>query len=138
MNLEFLNIRRILRLAAAIAAVAAAAAVVVVAASYAVYALALTWLTPAAAAAAVAGVFAVIAVVVAWVVARPVTPPPKKPGAPQDDATLADRLIGMAKERPLMALGAAAAATFVLIRNPAVVTAVVSAFMAGNASKPEK
>ncbi|MBL8554919.1 MAG: hypothetical protein JNL41_11625, partial [Phenylobacterium sp.] len=107
-------------------------------ASYAVYALALTWLTAAGAAAVVAGVFALVAVVVAVVAARPVTPPKKPPGPPQDDATLVDRLIVMAKERPIMALGAAAAATFVLVRNPAVVTAVVSAFMAGSASKPDR
>ena len=138
MNLEFLNIRRVLRLAAAIAAVAAAAAVVVVAASNALYALALNWLTTAGAAAVVAGGFALVAVVVAWIAARPVTPPKKQAGAPENEATMADRLIVMAKERPIIALGAAAAATFVLVRNPAVITAIVSAFMAGNASKPEK
>ena len=138
MNLEFLNIRRVLRLAAAIAAVAAAAAVVVVAASYALYAVALTWLTPAGAAAVVAAVFALVAVAVAWIVAQPVTPPAKKAAPAGEDASLVGRAIGMAQERPLMALGAAAVATFVLVRNPAVITAVVSAFMAGSASKPDK
>lgn len=138
MNLEFLNIRRVLRLVAAIAAVAAAAAVVVVAASYAVFALARMWLTPAGSAAVVAAVFALVAVIVAWIAARPVTPPKRMPGPPEDDASLVDRLIVIAKERPIVALGAAAAATFVLVRNPAVITAVVSAFMAGNASKPDK
>ena len=47
-------------------------------------------------------------------------------------------LIVMAKERPLIALGATAAAVTVLVRNPAVITAVVSAFVAGNATKSGK
>lgn len=87
------------------------------------------------AAAIVAGVFALVAVVVAWLATRKVAP---KPLAKAEDAPLIDRLIVMAKERPLIALGAAAAGAVVLIRNPAVVTALVSAFMAGSASKPEK
>ena len=137
MNLEFLNLRRVLQLAAAIAAVAAAAGVVVVAGAYGVYALARIWLIPAGAAAVTAGLFALVALVVAWLATRPVTPA-RKPAAAADDASLIDRLITMAKERPLIALGAAAAAAVVLLRNPAVVTAIVSAFVAGNAAKPEK
>jgi uncharacterized membrane protein len=130
-----LNVRRILNLAGAVAAVAAAAAVCVVAASFAVYALAEAYLGPAWAAAIVAAVFAVVAVVAAWLATRKVAP--KKPAA-QDDAGLVDRLILLARERPLIALGATAAAVTVLIRNPAVITAVVSAFLAGSASKPPR
>jgi hypothetical protein len=135
--LEFLNIRRVLGLAAAIAAVAAAAGVVVVAASYAVYAVARLWLIPAGAAAVVAGLFALLAVIVAWIIARPVTPPPRQ-AAPAEEAGMVDRLIGLARERPIIALGAAAAAAVVLLRNPAILTAVMTAVMAGNAAKPEK
>jgi len=131
-----LNLKRILNLAAAIAAVAAAVAVCVVAAAYAVYAVADTWLTPAGAAAVVAGVFALVAVVAAWLATRKVTP--RTPKGAAEPAAPIDRIIGLAKERPLLALGVGAAAAFVLVRNPAVVTAVVSAFMAGNASKRPK
>ena len=130
-----MNLRRILNLAAAFAAVAAAAAVVVVAASFAVYALAREYLTAAGAAAVVAGVFALIALIVAWLATRKVRP---KARAKVDDQSVVDRLIDMAKERPLIALGATAAAVTVLIRNPAVITAVVSAFMAGSATKSRK
>lgn len=137
MNLEFLNLRRILRLAAAIAAVAAAAGVVVVAGSYAVYALARMWLTPAGSSAVVAALFALVAVAVAWLATRPVVPA-RKEARPAEEASTVERLIALAREQPLIALGAAAAAAVVLVRNPAVVTAVVSAFMAGNATKPEK
>jgi ABC-type nickel/cobalt efflux system permease component RcnA len=131
-----LNLRRILNLAAAFAAVATAAAVCVVAASFALYALARIYLGAAGAAAVVAGVFALIAVVVAWLATRKVAPK-RKPAAPSDQSTI-DRLIDMAKERPLIALGATAAAVTILIRNPAVVGAIVSAFVAGGASKPDK
>lgn len=130
-----MNIRRILALTGALGAVLAAGIVVVVAASFAVYAAARPFVGEAWAAAIVAGVFALVAVVVAWLATRKVAP---KPLAKAEDAPLIDRLIVMAKERPLIALGAAAAGAVVLIRNPAVVTALVSAFMAGSASKPEK
>jgi Na+/melibiose symporter-like transporter len=136
LNLKVLNLRRFLNLAAAFAAVAAAAAVVVVAASFAVYALAKPYLGEAGAAAVVAGVFALVALIIAWLATRKVRPK-TKPGKP-DDASVVDRVIDMAKERPLIALGAAAAAVTVLLRNPAVITAVVSAFVAGNATKSGK
>jgi Na+/melibiose symporter-like transporter len=136
LNLKILNLRRILNLAAAFAAVAAAAAVVVVAASFAVYAVAKPYLGEAGAAAVVAGVFALIAVLIAWLATRKVKPK-TKPGK-VDDPSVIDRVIDMAKERPLVALGAAAAAVTVLLRNPAVITAVVSAFVAGNATKSGK
>ncbi len=127
-------IARVLNLAAAIAAVAAAVAVCIVAASYAVYALAAQWLTPAGAAAIVAAIFALIAAVVAWLATRKVVPRTPK-GAPPPE-TPVERVIGLAKERPILALGAGAVAAFVLARNPALVSALVSAFIAGNAAKP--
>ena len=46
--------------------------------------------------------------------------------------------MGFAKDRPLIALGAAAALAAVAVRNPAVISAAVSAFLAGSASKPPK
>lgn len=131
-----MNLRVILRFAAAIAAVAAAVAVCVVAASYAVYAVAETYLSPAGAAAVVAGVFALIAVIVAVLATRKAAPKGGKVLAPP--ASPMERIVGLAKERPLIALGAAAVATFVVARNPAVVTALISAFLAGGASKPPK
>lgn len=131
-----MNLRRILNLAVAFAAVVTAAIVCVVAASFAVYALARAWLGPAGGAAVVVGVFALFAVIVAVLATRKATPKPT-PGAPPDEAVV-DRLIGLAKEKPLIALGAAAAAAAaavaVLVRNPALVTALVSAFLAGSSS----
>jgi hypothetical protein len=128
-------IRRLLRVVAAIAAIAAAVVVVVMAAALTLYAVAKPYLGEAGAAGTVAGVFALIAVIVAWIVSRKAAPPEKTKAHKNEDASVVDRLIVMAKERPLIALGATAAAAVVLLRNPAVITAVVSAFVAGNASK---
>lgn len=132
-----MSIRRLLRLVAAFAAVAAAAAVCVVAASFAVYALARTYLGPAGGAAVVTGVFALIALLTAWLATRKVVPKAMR-GAPLEETSLIDRVISIAKERPLIAFGAAAAAATVLLRNPAVIGALISAFMAGSATKPKQ
>lgn len=131
------HIRRGLKLAMAFAAVAAAAAVVIVAASFALYALVKPRLGEAGAAAVVAGAFALIAVIIAWAATRRAAPRPSRRHA-AEDLSVVDRLLVMAKERPLIALGATAAAVTVLLRNPAVITAVVSAFVAGNATKSGK
>ena len=133
-----MNFKRILSLTAAVAAVGAAAGVCVVAASFAIYALAREALTPAGAGAVVAAVFALLALIVAWLATRKVVPkkglaPPPPPASP------VERVMALAKERPLIALGAAAVATTVLVRNPAMVTALISAFVAGNNTpKPPK
>ena len=129
-----MNLQRILYLAAAIAGVAAAAAVCVVAAAYAVYALAALWLTPAGAAAVVAAVFALIAVTAAWLATRKVVSKTSKDAAAPESPI--ERVISLAKERPIVALGVGAVAAFVLVRNPAILSAILSGVLAGNAAKP--
>lgn len=124
-------LQRLFALAAAVAAIAAAVVVCVVAAAFALYALARLWLTPAGAGAVVAAAFAAVAAGVAWAAARKLPPPE----APADDVSLVTRLVEMAKARPLVAAGAAAAIVTVLVRNPAVLSAIVSAVMAGTAAK---
>lgn len=123
-------LQRLFALAAAVAAVAAAVAVCVAAAAFALYALARLWLTPAGAGALVALAFAALAAAVAYAATRRLPPP-----EPVDDASLVERLVQMAKARPLVAAGAAAAVVTVLIRNPSVLSAIVSAVMAGSAAK---
>jgi len=44
--------------------------------------------------------------------------------------------MGIARERPILATGAAVLAGIVLMRNPAIATALVSAFLAGGGAKP--
>lgn len=131
-----MNIARVLRLVAAFGAVLAAAVVCVIAAAFAVYAAAREVIGPAWAAAVVAAAFALLAVLVAWGATRKANP--RTVGRPPPPPALLDRVIGLAKERPLIALGAAAAVATIAIRNPAVISAAVSAFLAGSASKPTK
>lgn len=132
-----MNPRGILRLVAAVAAVVTAVGVCVVASSYAVFAIAEAYIGPAGAAAVVAALFAVIAVVVGALILRRAAPRPNGK-APPPPASLVDRVVGLARERPLVALGAATVAAVVVARNPAVVTALVTAFLAGGNSKPPR
>lgn len=129
-----MDFKRILNFAAAVAAVAAAVAVCIVAASFAIYALAREYIGPAGGAAVVTAVFAVVAVVVALLATRKVTP--KTAAAPPPSPV--DKAIAIAREHPIVAVGAAAVAVTVMVRNPAMVTALVSAFLAGNNTAPPK
>ena len=130
-----MSLHRILNLAAAVVAVATAVAVVVVASSYAVYAVARLWLGAAGAAALVAAVYALFAAVLALLATRKAQPNGAG-GAPTDEAFV-NGLAALAKERPILARGAAAAAataaTAVLARNPGLVNVLVNALL-GRAS----
>jgi cobalamin synthase len=118
---------------AAIAALAAAAVVVIVALSFALYAAVRDIVGPAWAAASVAGVAAVIALILALVLTRKARPPKPVPG---DDQNLTSKLIDLARERPLVAAGAVAAAATVVIRNPRILMAVITALFASRAAQP--
>ena len=132
-----MNLSRILFLAAALGAIAAATCVCVVALSFALYAVADIWLSPAGAAAVVAAVFALIAVGVAAMATRKSAPRAAMKAKPSDESIL-DKVMGLARERPLVAVAAATVAGVVLFRNPAVVAAVVTAFVSGGAAKGRK
>jgi ABC-type nickel/cobalt efflux system permease component RcnA len=132
-----LIVRKALSLIAAIAAMAAAAAVCVVAAAYALYAFLRYYLDPAWASAAIAIGFAVIAVVLAWLAFRK-TRPESFRRARDEDPSLAAKLIELAREKPLIAAAAAAAAGFVVLRNPRVLATAITAAMAGRARDAER
>lgn len=124
--------KRILNFAIVVATAAAAAVVGVVAAAFAVFAVAEHWLGVAGAAAVVAGLFALTAAVIAYVVAR------RSDSGPVDDQSIVDRLVEMAKERPLVATGAAAAMLTVVLRNPKILSMLMGAVLASLAPKTEK
>jgi len=111
--------------AAAVAAIATAAVLCVVALGQALY-FALTdiaYMHPAGAALVLAAIMAVFALLVAWLTFR-------KGGAhkaPEEPASLTDRVIGLAKERPIIATVAGLAAGFIFLRNPALATIVAAA-----------
>lgn len=122
-------LKKALGFVAAVAAMAAAAGVCVVAAAFAIYALLREYLTPAGASAALAVGAAVIAAILAFVTFRKAQPRPLR----RDEENLTTRLFDLAREKPLIAAGAAVAAALVLLRNPGVVGAAVSAAMASRA-----
>ncbi len=118
--------RKFLGLIAAFAAIAAAAAVCIVALAFAIYAGLRDLIGPAWAAAAVAGIVALIAIIIALVATRKARPKPVK----GDSQNLTAKLIELARERPLVALGAVGAAAAVVVRNPRILTAIVTALFA--------
>ncbi|MFL5297460.1 MAG: hypothetical protein ACJ798_13850 [Phenylobacterium sp.] len=126
--------RKVVGLVAAFAAIAVAAGVVVVALSFALYAAVRDMIGPAWGAAAVAGAAAVIALILAFLVTRKARPKPVK----GDSENLSGRLIELARERPLVALAAVGAAAAVVVRNPRILTAIVTATFANRPPPPPK
>ncbi|MEO8114951.1 MAG: hypothetical protein ABI655_11245, partial [Phenylobacterium sp.] len=90
------------------------------------------YIGPAGGAAVVAGAAALLALILAIVLTRKAVP--KKPKA--EDQTLVTRIVELARERPIVAAAAAVAAGIVLARNPKVLTTLISAFVAGRATRP--
>ena len=126
--------KKVLSMMAAVAAIIAAAVVVVVALSYALYAALKDPIGSAWAAAAVAAVFAVLALILAFLLTRKAKPKPVK----GDEQNLTSRLVELARERPLVAAGAMAAAVAVVIRNPRILTAVATAALASRKPAPRR
>ena len=120
-------------IAAVTAAVALATATMlcVLAASLALFWVLEPLVGRAGAAALLAGLLAlIVAIAVLIAVSRPSHHPHKH--ARLDDHTdfsFVDRIIDMAKDRPLLSLGAALAAGLIAVRNPALVAPIMAAFM---------
>jgi hypothetical protein len=126
--------KKVVALIAAIAAIAAAAVVCLIAVAFAEYAALRDLIGPAWAAAAVAGTVALIAVVLAFMITRKARPKPVK----GDSENLTAKLIELARERPLVALAAVGAAAAIVVRNPRILTAIVTATFASRAAPPKK
>jgi len=126
-------VRRIVFAVAALAALAAAAGVLVVSASFAVYQLLRQVLTPAGAGAVLALAAAIVCALAGLFFMSQLKLPKggKHPtrSAPPARANFIDQVVEMARERPLIAAGAAAAAGLLAFANPALVTAVMRAFV---------
>lgn len=118
--------RKFVGLIAAFAAIAAAAAVCIVALAFALYAGLRDVIGPAWASAGVAGAVALIALIIAFAVTRKARPKPVK----GDSQNLTAKLVELARERPLVAAGAVAAAAAVAIKNPRILTAIIAAAFA--------
>lgn len=123
-------LRKVVLVLVAVFATATAAAVTVVAAAFALFALLRGPLGPAGAAAVVAGAAALLMGLGALIAALMARPPTLK-----ESDSFAVRMIDFAREKPLVAVAAAAAAGFIAVRNPKVVTTALTAFFAGKAAE---
>jgi hypothetical protein len=126
--------RKLLTYAAAAIVMATAAGVCVVAAAFALYALAHQYLTAPASGAVVAVAAAILVFIVGLILSQKLHTTAKKT-LPADQVPLTERLIDVAKEHPLIAGGAAIAATFLAVRNPKILTGALSAYLAARAAR---
>lgn len=114
---------------AAAAAFAAAAGVCVVALAYALFAVSRDYLNPAGSAAVVAAAFAVLLAIGGVVLSMKSKPKP----APEQSPV--ERLVDLAKQKPLMAAAVAVAGAVIAVRNPAMVATLAMGLMA---PKPDR
>ncbi|OYX32047.1 MAG: hypothetical protein B7Y99_09145 [Caulobacterales bacterium 32-69-10] len=115
------------------AALATAVGIALVSGAFAVYAVLTPMLGQAGAAAAVSGIAAVIVVAAALLMRMEA----KEGGGSkrhESEATMTDRLIQVARDRPLLAGGAALAAGLIALKNPQAAAGLISAFLAGKAA----
>jgi hypothetical protein len=131
-----LIVRRVVFAVAALAATAAASGVLVVAAAFAVYQLLRQVMTPAEAGAVLALAAGIVCALGGLIFASQVKLPTfRRSVAPQSAAALAraslpNRVVEFARERPFVTAGAAVAAGLLALANPTLVTAVMRAFIA--------
>jgi protein-S-isoprenylcysteine O-methyltransferase Ste14 len=134
-----LFVEKTLAAVAAAVAIAAATAVSVVAAAFALYAVLFPHLGAAGSAAVLAVTFAILALVGGLLAARKAEGGRRPESqAAHEDGGLITKLFEIAKDKPLLAAGAAVAAGIFAIRNPAILTAVLSAFLNGGGPPPPK
>ncbi len=126
-------IKRVISFAAALGAIFAGAGALMVAIAFALYALLKDYVGPAGASALTALLLAILIGVVAVVALGQAKGKPKahakadKGGGPP---AIVQRGLDLARERPLLAAGAAVAAGLLALRNPALIGAVIGAVSA--------
>jgi hypothetical protein len=114
----------------AVAMLAASAAVMVVAAAMAIYGLLFPYFGGPGSSAVIVLIAGLVMLAVGlglehWIL----KPGHKGKGKAEDEQDLLQRLIGMAQDRPMIAVGALIGAIFLAIRNPALTAVVVKAFL---------
>lgn len=123
-------LKKAISIATAVAALAAAAAVCVVALAFALYAGLKPAIGPAWASAAVAGAAALMMLLGALLLTRRAHTPKK-----EEDRDISSKVFDLARDKPIVALAAVAAAGLVALKNPKITAALVGAFMGGRAAK---
>lgn len=127
-------IKRVFLTVAAASAFGAAAAVLVVAGAYALFALARDQggLGPAGA----AGLVALIAAVALGLAGLVLALKGRRP--PPSESNLVDRVTSLMSEHPVLGAGAALVAGIVALKNPKLVTTMLSAFLASRAGAKDR
>lgn len=120
---------RTLMALAAGAAIAAAAAVGVFSAFFALFAFIEPMVGTAGAAAIISGTSALAVGIAGFVAAQRAEGDRKAAAEAAPDASLIEVIMGVVRDRPLLAAGAAVAAGIYALRNPQLAAAVVRAFM---------
>ena len=121
-------IRKVIIAVIGVAMLAASAAVMVVAAAMAVYGVLRPYLGGPGAAAVIVLVAGLLMLIVGLILERWILRPGHKV-KPEDEQDLLRRLMGMAQDKPVIAVGALIGAIFLAIRNPALTAVVVKAFL---------
>ena len=121
-------LRKIIVAVIGAAMLAASAAVMVVAAAMAVYGVLRPYIGGPGAAAAIILIAGLLMLIVGLILERWILHPGRKP-RPEDEQDLLQRLMGLAQDKPMIAVGALIGAIFLAIRNPALTAVVVKAFL---------
>jgi ElaB/YqjD/DUF883 family membrane-anchored ribosome-binding protein len=128
-----LIVRRIIFAVVALSALGAASGIAVFAAAFALYAALRGILTPAGAAAAVCFAAALLAAIAATLAGRMAKRPRLNKAAlvneSLDSKGMIERAVSLARDRPFVAAGAATAVGLLALANPAIVMAVMRAFI---------
>lgn len=121
-------IRRVLFAVIALSALTSIVSIATVAGAFALYVMFRDSLGEAGAAAVVAAIAAALVAVVTLIV---VIRARSSWGRPSREPSLTDRLMQVARDRPILAAGGALAAGLIALKNPQAAAGLVSAFLAG-------
>jgi hypothetical protein len=124
-----LIVGRTLAAVTAVVALATATTVAVVAAALALFFALEPTIGRAGAAAILAGGFALLVSVAVLIVASRGQHPPKHDQQGQPDFSFVERMIEIAKDKPILAAAGAVAAGLIVIRNPALVATIVTTIL---------
>jgi hypothetical protein len=131
-------LQRVLMAIAAAAALAAAAVIAMVALAFAIYGFLLPHFGSANASAGVAALFAFLIGFGGFMAARGVSPRRRRTKADDEPLTLIDRLMDLARDKPIAAVAVALAVGVLLVRSPKSLAAVVRTVLESLAPAPER
>jgi hypothetical protein len=130
-------LRKVIIAVVGAAMLGASAAVMVVAGAMALYGVLRPFVGGPGAAAIIVLAAGLLMLAVGMLLERRLLNSTRKP-TPEDEQDLLQKLMGMAQDKPLIAVGALIGAVFLAIRNPALTAVVVKAFLDPKPRPPKK